>query len=100
LDEFRVGERVEVVRSGGGYTAGQKGTISRVEYGLIMVELDEQPILPGAVTIIDASGEDAKIESAFQPHELRHVVTPSKTPKVAAPFRGAEELRAGRKDSF
>jgi hypothetical protein len=77
MDGFRVGERVEVIRSGNGYTAGQKGTISRVEYGLIMVELDKQPMLPGGMTVIDASGEDARIESAFQSHELRHVVTPS-----------------------
>ena len=77
MDEFKPGDRVEVIKSSKGYTIGQQGTVSRLESGLILVKLDRQTELPNDVTIIDFSSKDGEIDPAFQADELRHVLTPS-----------------------
>jgi hypothetical protein len=74
MDEFKPGDRVEVVTSSAGHTAGQQGTVLRLEPGVILVELDKQTELPDAVTIVDLSSNEVGI---FQADELRRVVTPS-----------------------
>ena len=74
MDEFKPGDRVEVVKSSAGHTAGLQGTVSRIEAGIILVKLDKRTELPDAVTIIDLSSDDVE---TFQADELRHVVTPS-----------------------
>jgi hypothetical protein len=74
---FKPGDRVEVIRSDGHYTAGQQGTVRDISGDLVFVQLDHQPELPGAVTVIDFSGDKAQVKSAFLPSEIRHVVTPS-----------------------
>jgi hypothetical protein len=77
MDEFKPGDRVEVIKSSKGYTIGQQGTVSRLESGLILVKLDRETELANDVTIIDSSSEDVAIDPAFQADELRHVVSPS-----------------------
>jgi hypothetical protein len=74
MDEFKPGDRVEVVTSSAGHNAGQQGTVSRIADGIILVKLDRQTELPDAITIIDLSSDDVE---PFQADELRHVVTPS-----------------------
>ena len=77
MDEYKPGERVEVIKPSGGHTVGQQGTVSRIESGVILVKLDKRTELSDAVTIIDLSVDDVEIDAAFQADELRHVVTPS-----------------------
>jgi hypothetical protein len=76
MDEFKPGDRVEVIKSSRGHTVGQQGTVSRLESGLIMVKLDKRTEVSDAVTIIDLGVDDVEIDAAFQADELRHVVTP------------------------
>ena len=77
MDEFKPGDRVEVIKSRKGYTVGQQGTVSRRESGLLLVKLDKRTELPNDVTIIDLSDDDGATDTAFQADELRHVVAPS-----------------------
>ena len=71
MDEFKPGDRVEVIKSSKGYTVGQQGTVSRRESGLILVKLDKRTELPNDVTIIDLS--DVRRHATFQADELRHI---------------------------
>jgi hypothetical protein len=77
MDEFKPGDRVEVVQSSAGHTVGQQGTVSRIEAGIILVKLDKRTELPDDVTIVDLNGDAVEIDSAFQADELCHVVPPS-----------------------
>ena len=77
MNAFKPGDRVEVIKSSEVHTAGQQGTVLRLESGLIMVKLDKRTELADAVTIINLSVDDVEKDAAFQAGELRHVVTPS-----------------------
>jgi len=77
LNDFKPGDSVEVIKSREGHTAGQQGTVLRLESGLILVKLDKRTELSDAVTVIDISVDDVEIDAALQADELRHIVTPS-----------------------
>ena len=70
-DTFKPGDRVEVIAS------GLRGTVTSTDNASILVELDQQPERPGAMTIIDMSGDRAIVTTVFDASQIRRIAIPS-----------------------
>jgi hypothetical protein len=68
MQHFRVGDRVEVAS---GEYIGQRGTVRYAALEIVFVQLDHQLSRPTEATVIDLSGDQSQLASAFHPTALR-----------------------------
>ena len=69
---FIVGDRVEVISDVRGHRIGALGTIVFIKPKFIYVELDQPPVEPLGIMLIDPETRAPQILSDFTPDQLRH----------------------------